>query len=445
MLNMALISVVMLAAFAGVYSITWSNVQSENQRILDGTASAAMSFMFSVDAPSVESSFADGFSVESYTIDNDRVETNGMSIRQVSVEYALSFSVEVDDFGNILNVDSIIDMPQDAYESAVERALAQDRREGMISLDGKDWMYRIGYQMGSIELEHLIGSQILDMEIILPQRNRQITFLDVTESRVTLRNLLMTLSAVGAVVLVVFFFISHYFSKRAVKPISEAWEKQKRFIADASHELKTPLTIISANCDALLMSGSETVNSQRKWVDHIQAGADRMTRLTGGLLTLAQMEEEETQTAAFDNVDMSKLVHDAIRSVEVMADGRGLEITRSIEPDIVLHSEGDKISTAIGVLLDNAVKYAGSRIEVILKKERRRLMFIVKNDGRGISREDLPRVFDRFYKGDKSRESDDSYGLGLSIAKAVVESLNGDIKAESEEGGDTVFTLTINQ
>ena len=441
LLNMALISVVMLAAFAAVYTITWRNAQSENQRVLDGMASDAVSFRIWVENQSVEAGFNEGVSMESYSFDNGWIESSRMSLRQVSTEYALSFSVEIDDFGNILNIDSIIDMPQDAYESAVKRALAQNRGEGTISLDGKDWMYRIGYPMGNIE--QLIDSQIFDMEIILPQRNRQISFLDVTESTLTLRNLLITLSAVGALVLVFFFFISHYFSKRAVKPIAEAWEKQKRFVADASHELKTPLTIISANCDALLMSGHETVDSQRKWIDRIQAGTDRMTRLAGGLLTLAQIEENKPQAAALEDVDMSKLVHDAVGSIEVMSSRHGLAITRNIEPDIVIHSDGDKISTVIGVLLDNAVKYADSRIEVILKKEKRSLRVIVKNDGRGISREDLPRVFDRFYKGDKSREGDDSYGLGLSIAKAVMESLNGNIMVESEDAGDTVFTMLL--
>ena len=443
LLNMALISVVMLAAFAGVYTITWRNVQLENQRVLDSTASAAVSFMFSVDNPTLDASFSDGVSIKAFNFNNGGIEPSGMSIRQVSVEYALSFSVEIDDFGNVLNVDSIIDMPRESYVSAVERALAQDRGDGTISLDGKVWMYSIGHPMGYIE--RLIDSQVLDIEIMLPQMNRQISFLDVTESRLTLRNLLITLSAVGALVLVVFYFISYYFSKRAVKPIAEAWEKQKRFIADASHELKTPLTIISANCDALLTGGHETVDSQRKWVDHIQAGTDRMARLTGQLLALAKMDENGTEAAAHEAADVSTLAQDAIRSMEIMAGRRGLEITCCIEPGIVIHSDGGKISTVIGVLLENAVKYAGSRIEVILRKEKRRVCFIVKNDGKGISREELPKVFDRFYKGDESRDGDGSYGLGLSIAKAVMESLNGDITAESEEGGDTVFTMLLLQ
>ena len=447
LLNMALISVVMLLAFATVYTITWRNMQLENRRILDAQMPSDVSFMFSTSYTPPDSGLAEGFSTESYTetynLENSSMGSGFMSIRQVSLDYSLSFSLEIDDDGNILTIGSIIDMPSEAYETAVRRALAQNSDDGTITLDGKDWMYRIRHPHR--EREQFFGSQMIDAEIRIidaTQRNRAISFLDVTESYLTLRNLLITLSAVGIGVLVVFYFISLFFSKRAVKPVAEAWEKQKRFVADASHEFKTPLTIISANCDALLENANETVGSQRKWIDYMQAGTDRMTRLAGQLLTLAKMDDAAS-AASLGEVDMSKLILDTIRSMETMAGKRGLTVTHSAPPDVIIRSDGEKIATVVMILLENAVKYADSQVEVILEREKRHVCFTVKNDGKGIGGEDLPKVFDRFYRGDKAREGDYSHGLGLSIAKAIADSMNWEIIALSEPDGYTVFTVTL--
>ena len=442
LLNMALISVVMLLAFAAVYTITWRNMQLENRRILGNQEIAAVSFMSSSHEGSTAVVLHDNgltVSMESYIPDNS-FESGFISIRQVSLDYSLSFSVEIDDNGHIVTIYSIIDMTHESYESAAQRVLAQNRDFGTISLDGRDWMYKIAYQESRDRLADY--PQVADSLMLSSGINRQISFLDITESIMTLRRLMITLSLVGVVVLIVFYFISLFFSGRAVKPIAEAWDKQKHFIADASHELKTPLTIINANCDALLESGRETVDSQRKWIDYILAGTDRMARLTGQLLTLAKMDDK-SRAITFDNVDISKLANESIQSMEAMADKRCLNVEQNIEPDVVIKSDGEKIAAIYTALLENAVKYADNSIYVNLCKDRRRVFFSVANDGCSISKEDLPKVFDRFFKCDKSREGNDSYGLGLSITKTIVESLSGDITVVSEVGGNTVFTVVL--
>ena len=258
------------------------------------------------------------------------------------------------------------------------------------------------------------------------------------ESKRTLRNLLLTLSVVGAAVLVVFYFISLYFSKRAVKPLLEAWEKQKRFIADASHELKTPLTIISANCDALVESEGESPEERRKWIDYIQAGANRMSKLTRQLLELARMDDISLALTLTD-VNVSEIALALVRSMEAVR--HTLKLTHNIEPNVTIKSDGESIAAVFAALLDNAVKYADSRVDVTLAKEKRRVCFSVSNDGAGIR--DLSKVFDRFYRGDTARGGNESYGLGLSIAKTAVESLGGRISVQSEVGGDTVFMVSF--
>ena len=437
LLNMTLISVVMLSAFAAVYFTTWQSVQSENLRRLENQSITAVSYSFEVTDNPVESSFeviVDG-SVEPAlnTVEGSSgVSFNAMSYH-VPSDYSLSFTVEIADDGTMLSINSIIDMPKESYEEAVSMALAQGKDDGIISFVNKSWLYSIGLS----PISSVVG---LSQSGI--QSSRLILFMDVTESKQTLRNLLVTLSVVSVVVLVVFYLISFYFSKRAVKPVIEAWEKQNRFIADASHELKTPLTIINANCDALLESGQETVDSQRKWIGYIQAGADRMASLTRELLALAKMDDANPEITSKD-VSMSSLALDALRSMEAMASKRNLTITHSIEPDIVLKSDGEKISTIFAVLLENAVKYSDSFIDVRLEKDKRDICFTVTNDGKGIAKEDLPRVFDRFYRGDKSREGGESYGLGLSIAKSIIEGFGGKIEVESSAGGYTSFAATL--
>lgn len=312
-------------------------------------------------------------------------------------------------------------------------ALAQGKNEGTITLENKDWMYKIGYPT-NIHITN--GTQTVT------QDGRYISFLDVTESRLTMRNLLLTLSVVGFAVLIIFYFISLFFSRRAVKPVAAAWEKQKQFVADASHELKTPLTIINANCDALLEYEQETVESQRRWIDYIQIGTDRMASLVGQLLVLAKTDDMSGTTTP-ENVNVSTLVLDTVRSLEAIVHKKGISLAYTIEPDVVIKSDSEKISTVFTALLENAVKYADDSIDIKLERVKRRVCFTVKNDGKGIDEDDLPKIFDRFYRGDKSREGNDSYGLGLSIAKTIVESLDGKISAESKTGGYTVFTVVL--
>ena len=443
---MALVSIVMLAAFAAVYTVTWRNIQLENRRVLDAQIPTSMSFMFSAaDNPPESGFYLEDFSVDSeetYTIENNFAGSGFMSVRQVSLDYSLSFSVEIDGGGNIVTINSIIDIPRESYETAVKKVLAQNRDSGIITLDKKTWMYQIGPYR---DITQFFSAPDIDIEITdFTQKNRQISFLDVTESNLTLRNLLITLCVIGIFVLFIFYFISLYFSGRAVKPLIEACEKQKHFIADASHELKTPLTVIAANCDALLENGQETVESQRKWIDYIKAGTDRMTRLAGQLLTLAKMDNTPDTAVPLEDTNISKLALDAVYAAESIAANRGLKIVHSIESGVVLKSDGEKFTAVVMILLENAVKYADSQIEATLKKEKRHVKFTVKNDGKGIAPEELPKVFDRFYRGDKSRESSSGgCGLGLSIAKSITYSLGGEISAYSEWGGYTVFNVTL--
>jgi signal transduction histidine kinase len=249
---------------------------------------------------------------------------------------------------------------------------------------------------------------------------------------------------IGVIMLVVIFFISRYFADRSIRPIAEAWEKQRRFVADASHELKTPLSVITANYDALLANKDETIRSQEEWLGYMKLGTDRMSALIGSLLSLARIEdgEAEAKRASFN---LSETIAETMDAMDAEAQEKGLGVTRRIERHVKIRSDRELIRGIFSTLYENAIKYSqpGGDVEVTLETNRRQARLSVTNSGAGIPAADLPKIFDRFYRADPSRTGEESgYGLGLSIAKAATEKLGGALTAESVENEQTTFTLT---
>src|SRR5699024_12175732 len=161
----------------------------------------------------------------------------------------------------------------------------------------------------------------------------QMTFMEVTEVNRTLRSLSITLLVVGFIMLVIIFFISMYFANSAVKPIAKAWENQKQFVADASHELKTPLSIIQANYDVLMDNREETINKQLKWLGYMKMATDRMTKMITNLLELAQLDQPTTRLE-MKVIHLSNMIEDMVFTMEAATKEKEIHITHSIEPEI---------------------------------------------------------------------------------------------------------------
>jgi signal transduction histidine kinase len=222
----------------------------------------------------------------------------------------------------------------------------------------------------------------------------------------------------------------------------KSWQKQKQFVADASHELKTPLASLGATVDAIQSSGEESVKSQKVWFDNIQSEVKRMNRLIGDLLYLSEAEDAEEESEFFD---LSLTCERALASMEASFYKKNIQLTAEIEKDIFLTGSKDRTAQAILILLDNAVKYTneGGCTLVCLKRHKQQAELCVQNTGEGIPADDLPKVFDRFFRGDRSRSKEsDSYGLGLSIAKAIVERGGGKLTVTSASGL-TIFTIIL--
>ena len=227
----------------------------------------------------------------------------------------------------------------------------------------------------------------------------------------------------------------------AVRPMAKAWDMQRQFVADASHDLKTPLTVILSNSE-LLKQQSEAADTPE--VDRIEAAGRRMKDLVQKMLTLARMEDDPNR-GAWESMDLSDMVMEGALAFEATAFEKGLTIEENVESDLIVKGNRAQVQSVLECLLDNACKYAapGSAISVSLEKAGKKAKLTVHNTGSYIPAEDLPHVFERFYRADKSRTASESSGLGLAIVQSVAESMGGSVLAESNEATGTSFTVQL--
>ena len=266
------------------------------------------------------------------------------------------------------------------------------------------------------------------------------------------RSLAATLAVVEVAALAVFFVISLFFSRWALRPVARAWTQQRRFVADASHDLKTPLTVILANMSIALEHPERSVASQSLWLESTQHEAEAMQSLVGDLLALAKMDEEEAAAQsgaarpAFEEVDLSDVIEGEVLQFESVAFERGVKLESQVEPGIELRGNEQRLRRLAGTLIDNACKYVddGGAVNVSLSRAGKQAKLEVRNTGAPISPEDLPHVFDRFYRADKARTGGaGGHGLGLAIARAIAEEHGGTLTVSSTQAEGTAFTATL--
>lgn len=275
----------------------------------------------------------------------------------------------------------------------------------------------------------------------------RIAFVSASQVEGELLQSLGVLAALWAVLMLAIFAITVFLSRFATRPVERAWKDQQRFIADASHELKTPLTIIMADAAILADNPDATVREQGAWVEGISAEATRMQHLTEDMLTLAQADAGIDTKQLMADVDLSSAVEGQVLQFDAVAFERGLTIEGEVEEG--LHVQGDemRLESAFKTILENACKYSEQPGTIALKlvRAKNQAVLTVHNGGDPIPSEDLPHLFDRFYRSDKARTHEGeaaSFGLGLSIAKSTVEMHGGTIAAASDASG-TTFTIKL--
>jgi signal transduction histidine kinase len=436
LMNLSIITVLMFIAFASIYLVTYNNMQTTISTDLMRVAEFRKTQQPPNDtlppediqppddthAPSDSNPVDTGMAITDSKTQVTAASNDSRSAFERSPDRTVSFAILVDENNEIISTNSFFDAEDDFYESALSAAESNRKDSGNFSLDGSSWAYLIlNRDSGTIY-----------------------TFMDITAQKSMLDRLIYTFIAVFVITFIFIYFISRFLTNRSIQPIKDAFEKQRQFISDASHELKTPLAVIRTNVDVLLQNKKDLQEEDQKWLGYIQSEVSRMSDLTKDLLYLTQMSDDESQQLMHAPFDVSDCIEKQMLGLEVVAFEKNIDLKYTLEPNVMLYGNAPQISQVVMILMDNAIKYTPERgrITLQLKHTAHHLQIDIANTGEGIAPEDLPHIFERFYRADKVRSRNaGSYGLGLSIAKAIVEQHNGKISCTSEPKGETRFTV----
>lgn len=328
---------------------------------------------------------------------------------------SIYFIAYADKDGKILFIDTsrTAEITKDEAFSIAETAVKSQKLSGHISQ----------YRYKAIKTESDIGTAFV--------------FLDITQGRISVIRMLFITLAVALVCFFLMLLITIRLSEKAIRPIAENMEKQKSFITDAGHEIKTPLAIIMANTEALELHSGES-----KWTKNIKQQTSRLNLLMQDLLSLARLEERQTDKM-LETVSVSDIAADTVSMFYENAALKRVLINESIQPNITMKADREHIARLISVLTDNAVKYCaeGSNVNISLSKSDKYIVLTVQNVCEQLPKVSSDKLFDRFYRGDSSRGQSGGYGIGLSAAKAITELYKGKINAVYDS--DNVITFTV--
>lgn len=326
------------------------------------------------------------------------------------------FTIQLDPRGELAATGGgYYDLSDSAFlQDLVEEAFSSPKRLGVIQ------EYNLRYYRADTPVSHYL------------------VFADMSSESATLNNLVRTCTVIFFLSFFLFLGISILLSKWAVKPVELAWQQQRQFVADASHELKTPLTVILTNAE-LAQNPEYSPESRDRFLTSIQAVSHQMKGLIEQLLQLARADQADTRTV-FAPVDFSRLVSDGLLPFEPIFFEAGLPLTADLAEGIQVTGDGAQLRQVLDILLDNARKYAragGTTWVDLQRKGKNRCVLTVADQGEAIAPQVLAHIFERFYRADPARSRDGSFGLGLSIAEAIVKRHRGRIWAESREGINT--------
>ena len=296
----------------------------------------------------------------------------------------------------------------DELTAILQDCLSQDRREGTIAA------YHLRY---------------------LRQDNglyEKLAFVDMSMEQAVLRKMMGSYLFIALASLLLLLGVSILLSRWATRPVEKAWTQQRQFLSDASHELKTPLTVILSNAE--LLEQAQLSDKPARWTDNILSEAGRMRSLVEEMLTLARADNM-VRTAVLTEVSLSDIAADCALAFEPVAFEAGKSLDYTLAENITVLGDGEKLRQLISVLLDNAIKYGadGGTVTLSLEKTDRQAKLTVSNPGDPIPPEQLGHLFERFYRADDSRGEKSGFGLGLSIAQTIAAEHKGTLKAESDD------------
>ena len=275
-------------------------------------------------------------------------------------------------------------------------------------------------------------------KVFFSPRGQGIVFVDGSMNLATTRTMLLTVAAVLLGCLLVIAGVIVAASRRAVRPIAQSYEKQKQFVTDANHELKTPLTLILTNLDIV-----EQELGHSEWLDDIRAEGQRMSGLVNQLTALSRLDED-VPAAVSEEFSLSEVCGDTAAEFAPLVERKGLTLSADIRPGITLSGDEGAVRRLVTILLDNAVKYCDPGGDITLSlTARRKAVLAVENSCAGMDELELDRLFDRFYRSDRARTAGGSFGIGLSLARSVARRHRGEIRAYKAGPGRIGFRVTM--
>lgn len=339
---------------------------------------------------------------------------------------------QTDEFGKTTAyaVEDGAEIPAEIVYKAIEMAISDEDYNGSFTMSG--------YSLRYLKLPNGMGGY-------------KIAFSDSSMEIVTIRFMARAYSVAAFFFLAIMFIFSDYMARKAVAPVEKTWNHQNQFVADASHELKTPLTVILANMDIMLANPNSTVEEQQKWIENTKSEAKRMTDLVNDMLFLARGDAGHELTFNFMDVNASALVEDCVLTFESVAFEKGVQLVENITDDVVIKADEAKLKQAIIILIDNALKYVDDKGQILVSLKyvgrvpgRSFVKIAVSNTGTPIPKEKQSQVFERFFRVDESRTREKGgYGLGLAIAANIMQAHEGNIALDYSDKRGTCFSLTL--
>lgn len=425
-MNMLVISLLMLAAFVVVYLLAYTNAQGEIGSELEMLLSISDGMFGGRGGqepqfrPPQDGGNTPGDPPEDLP---DSFPAGGTSRIGFAARYSGSaedgtLSWEIDQPRFFFNVDEL------DVETMLIGALAGGKRDGTLRTGDYVWTYRFGQNGG--------GQQ-------------KVAFLETSQSRAMLLNLVRIFIVVAVLLMAAIWVVSRWFARRSIAPIEAAYNGQRQFIQDASHELKTPVAVIKTNLELMSSHQNATVASQKDWLDNMRQETVHMEHLTTTLLALARTENEAPQPSPA-KFSLSDTVQSCVLPLEAVLYEKDLHFTSYVAEGLYIKGSPGDIERLVHILMENAIQYTprGGFISLDLQAARRKAVLKVTNTGHGIEPKDLPHVFKRFYRADptRSRETGGT-GLGLAIAEGIVHQHGGTISADSIPGTSTTFTVSL--
>lgn len=271
-------------------------------------------------------------------------------------------------------------------------------------------------------------------------KSEKFVFTDISGMLQTMKSLRWNCLIIFCVAMVVFFFISCELARWMTRPVERALQQQRQFVADVSHELKTPLTVILTNTE-LLQNETHGPEEQRKFVDSLATMAIQMRGLVENLLELARMDSRQLRQEKKTALDFSNLVEACVMNFEPVYFESGKLLESQVQPGLFVKGDPQRLQQLVDILLDNGQKYSlpGTQVQLSLTQSRKHCLLQISSCGETLTEKQCKEIFRRFYRVDEARSRDGSYGLGLAIAQGLVKEYQGKIWAQGKDGVNTFF------